>query len=102
MASLLQHERLANVRVGSLTYLATLPRHVCFTPTSGLSVTALECPLRATERKSLSSFDHLSGARKVWHAAGALLIRSNNMGTGSDPDVPPQVTVKVLGYFEET
>ena len=40
--------------------------------------------------------------KKVWHAAGALLIRSNNMGTGSDPDVPPQVTVKVLGYFGET
>ncbi len=40
--------------------------------------------------------------KKVWHAAGALLIRPNNMGTGSDPDVPPQVTVKVLGYFGET
>ena len=40
--------------------------------------------------------------RKVWRAAGALLIRPNNVGTGSDPDVPPQITVKVLGYFGET
>jgi hypothetical protein len=40
--------------------------------------------------------------KKVWHAAGVSLIRPNNMGTGSDPDVPPQVTVKVLGYFGET
>jgi hypothetical protein len=40
--------------------------------------------------------------KKVWHAAGALLIRPNDMGTGSDLNVPPQVTVKVLGYFGET
>ena len=54
------------------------------------------------KRKSLSSFHHLSGARKVRLAARALLIRPNDMGTGSDPDVPPQVTVKALGYFGET
>jgi hypothetical protein len=47
--------------------------------------------------KSLGLFDHLSGA-----VAGALLICPNDVGTGSNRDVPSQVTVEALGYFEKT
>ena len=32
----------------------------------------------------------------------AALTRPNDMGTGSDPDFLPQLTVKALGYFGKT
>ena len=49
------------------------------------------------KRKSFDSFNHLRDA-----VAGALLICPNDVGTGSNRDVPSQFTVEALGDFGET
>jgi hypothetical protein len=58
-----------------------------------------ECYFVATGHKrwSLGSFDRHIGA-----VTDALLISTNDVGTGSNRDVSFQVTVEALGYFGET
>jgi hypothetical protein len=59
--------------------------------------------LKSATSGSRSAHSTTSAVQEISVACnGGLLIRPNDMGTGSDPDIPPQVTVKALGYFGET
>jgi hypothetical protein len=78
--------------VSSLTSAANRPKRVgrCMTSTSRDQRTSTDAPKGPVDAKC--------GNRRTV----ALSICSNDVRTGSNPDVPSQVTVKALGYFGQT
>ena len=87
----------ADVAGGPIRGIASDPATRRLYPRKQTSVGQVGRSEMCHKQKSLGSFDHLSGA-----VAAALLICPNYVGTGSNRDVPSQVTVEALGYFGET